>query len=357
MRAEHGGGPSGTQGGYPPQGPGGYPPHARPPQGPPPPHPGAPGPPPGYRPQQQPPRPPTGPQAPPAYGRPPAAPPPGYPPQGAPVPPPPAYPPHGRPPAGASAQVPPPPAAPQPPRRSEEPPEEPQDRRLAQAILLSAMIGVILLLVAANIVMLSPGAGQSAAEEAPPATEEEPAQEEPEVEPVVLEGTGDSVEEFDTFSDLGFAAMTHDGAGTFQVWSYAEGADEEERETLKLVDGAYDGAVLINESGPGLARLGIEADGAWTVELQPITEAPVWSDTEVSGSGDEVLLYESDADAPVDVHATHSGESNFIVNAYPFSGDGLFVNEVGPFDGTVPMGEAPEYVEVVADGDWSLTFE
>ena len=87
------------------------------------------------------------------------------------------------------------------------------------------------------------------------------------------------------------------------------------------------------------AALSIEADGQWTVTIEPITDAPTFSDT-YTGSGDSVVIYTGDKGV---ANLAHSGDSNFAVWAYPEDGrSDLLVNDIGSYTG----------VEQQRNGQW-----
>jgi hypothetical protein len=85
----------------------------------------------------------------------------------------------------------------------------------------------------------------------------------------------------------------------------------------------------------------------------------------LAGSGTQVVTLDDDSRESfvagwVDI--THNGSSNFIVTLLDASGervDGL-VNEIGPYEGSKPWNLSEEYVikfvEVDADGDWTIEF-
>ncbi len=104
-----------------------------------------------------------------------------------------------------------------------------------------------------------------------------------------------------------------------------------------------------------------------TTTAAPTTEAPTTTTTTTTtappappptvyeGSGDSVL--EINNEEAVVVTLTHSGGSNFAVWALDsgLNQQDLLVNEVGPYEGTVPLdfrGSATKALEISADGAW-----
>jgi len=100
-------------------------------------------------------------------------------------------------------------------------------------------------------------------------------------------------------------------------------------------------------------------------------QGPTWATTKygafeerrVTGSGDDVVMLPTGAKAGI-VIATHSGDSNFIIESTTNSGEyvGLLVNEIGTYSGTSAFGidpwadGIPKYLEITADGPWEITF-
>ncbi|MCA1788472.1 MAG: hypothetical protein LC667_01070 [Thioalkalivibrio sp.] len=162
------------------------------------------------------------------------------------------------------------------------------------------------------------------------------------------QGVGDDF--FDI--DLGvpsIALLTHDGRSNFQVLAYA-------------ADGGRD--VLVNEIGvyQGTRPLGfselpveieIKADGAWTLTVLPLDQA-VEPGTSLAGRGDMVLDFRG-----VDGRAlvlTHDGSSNFMVLAWGDRRSAL-VNEIGAYSGRLRLAAGTLFLEIRADGNWSLQIE
>ncbi len=61
-----------------------------------------------------------------------------------------------------------------------------------------------------------------------------------------------------------------------------------------------------------------------------------------------MLLYNGPAHV---AYLRHVGEGNFIVHFYGADTDFL-ANEIGNWEGSVPMQAGPTIIEVIADGTW-----
>lgn len=168
---------------------------------------------------------------------------------------------------------------------------------------------------------------------------------EPPPEPVVLEGSGDSVVDFEHPEPgvVWWATISYDGGGNFAVWELDD--QLEQLDLLVNEIGSYSGNVAIGLRGD-TAGFEVTAAGPWRIEAKP-QEMLRPFDTEVSGTGDDVVAYLGD---PMAAHITHTGESNFAVH----SERDLLVNEIGNYEGTVRFPGGPALVRITADGPWTI---
>jgi hypothetical protein len=148
----------------------------------------------------------------------------------------------------------------------------------------------------------------------------------------------------------GLVVATYSGDGNFAI----EQLDSSNQETDLLVDtiGNYSGVTAFGFQGAA-KTLKITASGAWTVRLVPISTAPVVG-AHVQGTGDEVYLWTGKAANWV---ISKQGSGNFAVRTYDQSllGGALLVDEIGNYQGTVPVTGGPAVVLVTSDGAWTLT--
>ena len=163
-------------------------------------------------------------------------------------------------------------------------------------------------------------------------------------------GSGDSILALPTGATAGLVVASHTGSSNFVV----EVLDESNQSTGDLLVneiGSYEGTTAfgINAFGDG-SSLQVTADGAWSIDIVPISAAP---DLESQGTGDAAFIYTG---PPAQLRAAHDGDSNFVVyEATDTFSMGLLINEIGTYEGTVPLSEGPSLVTVNADGQWSLT--
>jgi TM2 domain-containing membrane protein YozV len=168
-------------------------------------------------------------------------------------------------------------------------------------------------------------------------------------------GDGDAVIELPAGAAAGLIRANYTGTGNFSVL----GLDEDNQPTADVLVnslGGYQGisayGLFGNTTGTAVS-LKVMAQGPWTIEVGPMSYAP---GPPSGGVGDDVFLYAGD---PVTVALTHDGSENFAVTEY--SGDNigmsLLVNEIGAYEGSVPIEKGPLVLVVKADGNWTLTAE
>lgn len=172
-------------------------------------------------------------------------------------------------------------------------------------------------------------------------------------DPIRLNGRGDDIVTLDKPDAAAIIHLTHSGSANFIVTSYDGRGNS--LNLLVNVIGAYDGTRPLDFADSELTeRLEIQADGAWSVAVEPLANAQAVRvpTTNLFGQGDTVLRLSGGS--PDTASLTHSGESNFIVTAYGRSRR-LLVNEIGNYEGTVIVPGDTAVLEIEADGDWQLS--
>jgi hypothetical protein len=141
------------------------------------------------------------------------------------------------------------------------------------------------------------------------------------------------------------------GSGNNIIWS-RDGAGARNDLVVNEI-GPYQGANLIDLSPmDSLSRsLEITSRASWVVQVRPLASAQRFTGA-VSGGGDDVLYY---AGGRTVGRFTHTGSSNFIVQAVTSSDWDLLVNEIGSYDGRTPVDLAPAFISVNADGGWRVS--
>lgn len=180
-----------------------------------------------------------------------------------------------------------------------------------------------------------------------------------------VSGTGDTVSEPFYLADgvVGFV-YEHDGESNF----IAEAVDPNTGDTLSVVVneiGAVAGARAV-PAAVGAYQLAVQADGQWeivVVEPLPPKETVRTPPASIERAGNAVVGPVA-LDGGETVTASHDGEGNFIVTTIAESatsgrGTELVFNEIGSVDSaqTILSMDAWTWIDVVADGDWSLTLE
>ncbi|QVQ53708.1 hypothetical protein J4H86_08310 [Spiractinospora alimapuensis] len=255
-----------------------------------------------------------------------------------------AFTPQGPPPGGATPAG---PARENGPSGADTPTDDLTERRTVQGLVITAMVLVLLALIAGNVVMVRPGAGDADAREAPAPVEQGDDEEAAaESEPVVLEGTGDAEESFEPFIDIGYLAVEHTGETILVSFDTGNGTEDSEIDTFHQWL-PYSGATVINEDEAAIQGLSVQADGDWSVELHPLTNAPEWDGSPIDGEFDAVYQY-TGPEAPVDVRVAADYVGPIYVEAYPYENPLFDVTNESPLDETFTFESTPSVIEVNA---------
>ena len=128
-----------------------------------------------------------------------------------------------------------------------------------------------------------------------------------------------------------------------------------------LIDGVIsgDGSQAKTAAVGGGYNLNVEIEGDWELTIeQPADIQPESLPVDASGTG---MSYVGpfEFDGPTTFKGSHSGDANFIVKGIPTDPSGAQVpifNELENFEGeTTARVSGTKYINVVADGEWTLT--
>src|SRR5688500_13241737 len=107
----------------------------------------------------------------------------------------------------------------------------------------------------------------------------------------VYRGEGDQLLLVRTTTKPGIVKITYNGEGHFAVWTLTPSGREDD--LLANQVGTYRGTSAFNTGTSNkTAAFSIKADGAWTLQVLPLTKARSWSITS-RGTGDDVLRLSS----------------------------------------------------------------
>jgi TM2 domain-containing membrane protein YozV len=168
--------------------------------------------------------------------------------------------------------------------------------------------------------------------------------------PVTQSGKGDNIVTLPAGAKAGIVTATHDGSSNFSL-SVLDASNASTGQLLVNTIGAYKGTTAYGFTALGKGTtIQITADGNWTITISPVSAAPAMVP---SGAGDGVFLYSGKAGK---LTVTHDGTSNFTVSEETGEAfhDGLLINEIGAYSGTVPLSSGPSVIVVGADGNWTL---
>jgi hypothetical protein len=174
----------------------------------------------------------------------------------------------------------------------------------------------------------------------------------PVVPSAAYQGSGTAVVKFkSTLSSPKRITLTHDGESNFIVSPISSGG----RGGASIVNeiGVFTGTVVLPK---GTRYLAVNADGTWTTAIAKLSGAPVVPAAGYAGSGKSIVKLPKASKAGTRVTLTHDGESNFIVVPRKTSGKAgiSLVNEIGTYSGTRVMRSGTKYLEIDADGTWTV---
>lgn len=172
--------------------------------------------------------------------------------------------------------------------------------------------------------------------------------------PIVLNGQGDNVIDFQKWDGPALAHVTNTGSGNFIVYSYDSSGNM--IDLLVNVIGNYDGTIPLDfNDNERAARMEIKSDGQWVVEIYPISiqyikimDVP----GEYYGKGDDVVFLKNTPDT---AEFNTSASGNFIVLAYGEYQIDLAVNEIAPYNGKVALNKDVLILVVKSTGEWHVS--
>ncbi|MBU8578958.1 TM2 domain-containing protein [Brevibacterium luteolum] len=170
-------------------------------------------------------------------------------------------------------------------------------------------------------------------------------------DPVKETGSGDTVIDMPAGAAGVLITAKYSGDSNFII----QGLDEANEISGALpvnTIGDYEGTTFVSAEGwDATSKLQVTASGSFEITLSPVSTAAAFSG---SGSGDAVMQYTEGA---ATIGFTHDGESNFVVyeNSDSSFGPDLLVNEIGSYDGSVPVTSGPSILIVQADGNWTAS--
>lgn len=179
---------------------------------------------------------------------------------------------------------------------------------------------------------------------------------EPAPEPIELTGTGPSVVDIEKGNYPAIAVIEGNETGGFFAITSLD-ANGKMLNLLVNTTEPYSGIRPLDIAQNELtARLEIETEGEWSINILPVTEANTLPVPGVyEGEGDNVLILDGVADT-----ATISGNSagsSFVVLGYSSTSFDLLANTTEPYEGEVIVNPDTIVLEIEAVGPWSISVE
>ena len=178
-------------------------------------------------------------------------------------------------------------------------------------------------------------------------------------EPISLAGSGDSVVDFDLQGKPAIVHITGNATGHhFAVESYDNTG--ERLDLLVNTTDPYDGFRPIDWlDDEYTTRFQVTANGAWTIDIVPLAPIPETQRHILSipgtyeGTDDDVIILAEGTPDLATIEG-NAGGHHFAVTGWSNRRE-LLVNTVDPYEGTVILSSDTFALEIVAQGDWSVT--
>jgi len=165
-------------------------------------------------------------------------------------------------------------------------------------------------------------------------------------------GTGPKVVRLTRVVGPVLITMKHTGLSNFAVWAVNSGGRK--TDLLANTIGNYAGTRVAGAADDDIAALTVDADGPWSFVIRPVSSAPQWKGSKVSGTGD-VVLRTGLVSGLVTIKANYTGTGNFAVWAYDDSRRSLVFNEIDKFKGESLLPDGTVVIAIESDGPWTLT--
>ena len=136
----------------------------------------------------------------------------------------------------------------------------------------------------------------------------------------------------------------------FSLWAF----DDEYRQLGLLVNtlGSFSGTAALDlaEGDPVTSYLGVDAAGAWTIRIDPVSSARRVSG-EVRGSGPDTFLYTGDTSVTL---VANQSSGRFALRSVDGRSPELLVDQIGMFESEIVL-PGDRLVVVQAQGAWVLS--
>jgi hypothetical protein len=174
--------------------------------------------------------------------------------------------------------------------------------------------------------------------------------------PIVLTGTGDAIVDIDKGAEAALVHITGNSASRFFAVVNYDNAGEQ-IDLLVNTTEPYDGVRPLDfRDDEHTARFEVQADGAWTIEILPLSAIEkVEVPGEISGVGDYVFALV--AGTPDTATITGNASSRFFAVMGYGNGIDLLVNTTDPYEGIVLLDPETLVIDVQAVGEWTIEIE
>jgi hypothetical protein len=174
-------------------------------------------------------------------------------------------------------------------------------------------------------------------------------------EPILLSGNGSDVVDVEIPFDMAIAHITgNKGNGHFAIISYDKNGKY--IELLANTTDYFEGVVPIGFQGNQVSRFEIDAVGAWSIEILPLSGArPFTIPGIIEGTGNSVVLMSGGIPDVAKITGNKQSD-HFAIIGYDISGNyiDLLVNTTDPFEGKIIIDKEISVLAIDSVGPWII---
>lgn len=174
------------------------------------------------------------------------------------------------------------------------------------------------------------------------------------IEPIVLTGKGDSIEDFTRSYGAGLYTIEGNACDRFfAVTSFDDAGNQ--IELLVNETQPYTGIRPMDFGDTTTTRLEIKSSCAWKITINPLSTIRIFTvPGDVSGTGDDVVLLQGGTPDLADITGNASSRY-FGVFSYGKNGYDVIVNTTEPYQGSVMLDSETLILEVKSNDEWNIS--
>jgi hypothetical protein len=174
------------------------------------------------------------------------------------------------------------------------------------------------------------------------------------IEPIVITGNGDSIEDFTRSYGAGLYTIEGNACDRFFAVTSFDSAGKQ-IDLLVNETKPYAGIRPMDFGDTTTTRLEIKASCAWKITINPLSTIRTFTvPGDVRGAGDDVVLLQGGTPDLADITGNASSRY-FGVFSYGKNGYDVLVNTTEPYQGSVMLDSETLILEVKSNDDWTIS--